>query len=399
MPSVGFAPRGYQLVQVHIVLGSEQLPSIPVTYPQSLAKNGASSLSLEPSGAQAAVQSFHQDVKKLPQNVVPTNVFKFHNKSFENLSWIFHQTIGHHLKLGEHFRKVYIGKWNLEKSKIRPKHFSLSSDQSPESYSSLLANMYLFLSKDLFQNIKIDTFKFHPLSGGHSERGFPLQSQTDLLQIRLKLENLHAKHVNNSIQDSSVFRMLSSNYSKVLSPGVNNNRLLETYLSHICSNRSIPCQSDVCNMGNTPVSTDDIDAELNVVIKKFLNNLARDGNFVKNSDLYVLPYLHTLITRLHKGERLFERVFVHSADNMFILHLLSALRYNLLWLPRQGSRVVFELYRSTDTHDYFIRILYNGKDITHSIPLCKSKGKGGQLCKVKYFADFHTLKHNSLLSQ
>lgn len=93
----------------------------------------------------------------------------------------------------------------------------------------------------------------------------------------------------------------------------------------------------------------------------------------------------------------FEKVFISAVDRTFLSYLMSSFRYRNVKATHPGSHITIEIYRNQyeKVNPHYLKILYNGIDISHQIPLC-TKFPSWSLCKLKYFVDFQKLKYKSL---
>jgi hypothetical protein len=126
----------------------------------------------------------------------------------------------------------------------------------------------------------------------------------------------------------------------------------------------------------------------------------RDG-----THLAIYPFLKEIVTRLSasatelEGDSHEAPPFVlYSGHDTVIAPLLSALgAYDCKW-PPYASRVVFELWKDVQEKNkssVFLRLIFNGKSVTHLITSCRSYFEGGgashpELCPFDTFTDVLT---------
>lgn len=146
----------------------------------------------------------------------------------------------------------------------------------------------------------------------------------------------------------------------------------------------------------------------------------RAGLYHKYAILAMYPYLNRTATKMERvakdgeggrqpragGEEIFT---LSSAHDVTMAPLLSALGLEEARFPRFAARVVFELWKSPPAMqglqkkragkgekskakdgELFIRVLYNGEDVTFHTTFCRSHDRHGSrpLCPLKNFLSF-----------
>ncbi|XP_047450610.1 2-phosphoxylose phosphatase 1 isoform X2 [Mugil cephalus] len=194
---------------------------------------------------------------------------------------------------------------------------------------------------------------------------------------------------------------------------------IDSLLCHLCHDLSFPC-APVGDSGTGGCLTM---AQFAVIRRQQLDDEAdrrRAGLYRKYAILAMYPYLNRTATKMERvakgneagrqsrvgGEEVFT---LSSAHDVTVAPLLSALGLEEARFPRFAARIVFELWKSpvvtqgqgkkrsgkgekskTKDGELFIRVLYNGEDVTFHTTFCRSHDRhaGQPLCPLKNFLSF-----------
>ncbi|XP_069547148.1 2-phosphoxylose phosphatase 1 isoform X3 [Brachyistius frenatus] len=194
---------------------------------------------------------------------------------------------------------------------------------------------------------------------------------------------------------------------------------IDSLLCHLCHGLSFPCVP-TGESGNGGCLTL---AQFAVIRRQQLDDEVdrrRVGLYRKYAILAMYPYLNRTATKMERvgkfgeagrqpragGEEVFA---LSSAHDVTVAPLLSALGLEEARFPRFAARVVFELWRSPPVTqgqakkkagkgekskakdgELFIRVLYNGEDVTFHTTFCRSRDRpaGQPLCPLKNFLSF-----------
>ncbi|KAG7479081.1 hypothetical protein JOB18_017126 [Solea senegalensis] len=184
---------------------------------------------------------------------------------------------------------------------------------------------------------------------------------------------------------------------------------VDSLLCHLCHDLSFPC---------VPAGGCLTMAQFAVIRRQQLDDEAdrrRVGLYHKYAILAMYPYLNRTASKMERvaksseagrrpraaGEEVFT---LSSAHDVTVAPLLSALGLEEARFPRFAARVVFELWRSPPTTqgqpkkkagiakhgEVFIRVLYNGEDVTFHTTFCRSHERraGQPLCPLMNFLSF-----------
>ncbi|OWF40297.1 2-phosphoxylose phosphatase 1-like [Mizuhopecten yessoensis] len=170
-------------------------------------------------------------------------------------------------------------------------------------------------------------------------------------------------------------------------------------LSPLICDKSLPstgCRGNRCwNVSRSHIGR--LFQVLDKHIEKWMTHIPN----LEHSRLYVFPFLNSLLNSIKNVQLATSpRLLVYTSNEEFMLHLLTAMENKLEKFPRSGSRLVFELLSKSQQQKkhYFLRVLFNGRDVTTSIPLC-SRRYDERVCPLKYFADYHNLNFKNMFSK
>ncbi|XP_034023726.1 2-phosphoxylose phosphatase 1 isoform X2 [Thalassophryne amazonica] len=194
---------------------------------------------------------------------------------------------------------------------------------------------------------------------------------------------------------------------------------IDSLLCHLCHGLPFPCAS----VGDGGVGGCLSLAQFAVIRHQQLEDEVERrklGTYHKYAILAMYPYLNRTVAKMEQAARVMEagrlqrsgteEIFsLSSAHDVTIAPLLSALGLKGAKFPRFAARVVFELWRSpTQTEgqpkkragknkkskakdgELFIRVLYNGEDVTFHTAFCRSHNRrvSQPLCPLKNFVSF-----------
>lgn len=194
---------------------------------------------------------------------------------------------------------------------------------------------------------------------------------------------------------------------------------IDSLLCHLCHGLSFPC----ITMGDSGTKGCLTIAQFAVIRRQQLDDEVdrrRVGLYHKYAVLAMYPYLNRTATKMERvardseagrqpragGEEVFT---LSSAHDITIAPLLSALGLEEAHFPRFAARIVFELWKSPQAaqgqqkkkaskgekskakdRELFIRVLYNGEDVTFHTTFCRSHDRHASqpLCPLKNFLSF-----------
>lgn len=190
---------------------------------------------------------------------------------------------------------------------------------------------------------------------------------------------------------------------------------IDSLLCHLCHGLSFPCASAGGGGGGGGGGVRCLTMEQFAVIRRQQRDddldRSRVGLYRQYATLAMHPYLNQTAAKMERASREGaggEEVFsLASGHDITISPLLSALGLAEVSFPRFAARVVFELWRSPPAKParkrsgegegskgtgggLFIRILYNGEDVTFHTAFCGSHDRraGQPLCPLDNFLSF-----------
>lgn len=352
--TAGNAPEGFVLEQIHVLLE----PGIKSS------KNQLNCVSVPNSNHQLANHT-NQFLKHTAFLKTFRNV-PIANSSVHCLKEELHPLAHLQLQeLGKQYKKFYVEKWNLESSHVAPKHFRLQSLDKGTSLSTLVSFLHGMLPHSHFQNMII-------------HKADPTGKESNSNNLNLECNFLH------NLTDH-----LSKHFSKNSREFHGVKKFSSIVLPKICTSLSQ-------NSRNLPPKYMVQNSILQIDKGMKLCSSQKACQYL--TDLHTYPWLYMFIKRVKKIDSLFEKVFISAVDRTFLSYLMSSFRYSNVKATRPGSHMTIEIYRNQyeKVNPHYLKILYNGIDISHKIPLC-TKFPSWSLCKLKYFVDFQKQKYKSLL--
>lgn len=351
--SAGNVPEGFVLEQIHVLLQ----PGI------TSSKNDLNCVSVPNSSHQLANHtnqflkhiSLHKSFRNIPTANNSVHCLK------EELHPLAHLQLH---ELGKQYKKFYIEKRNLESSYVSPKHFRIHSLDKRDSLSSLVSFLHGMLPHSHFQNMIINKAD----ATGREPNSNILNLECNFMH---NLTDHLSKHFSKHSGDFHGFR----NFSSIVLPKIC------TSLSQ--KSRNLTTEYVVQN------SILQIDKGMKLCSSQ------RDCQYL--ADLHTYSWLKLFVKRVKMTGSRFEKVFISAVDRTFLSYLMSSFRYRNVKATHPGSHITIEIYRNQyeKVNPHYLKILYNGIDISHQIPLC-TKFPSWSLCKLKYFVDFQKLKYKSL---
>lgn len=190
------------------------------------------------------------------------------------------------------------------------------------------------------------------------------------------------------ISNSTLYRSIKAQMSRILAvpseklPWIG--AMLDALMPYACHNAPLPCGSNGC-----------VTWPLVNQMWQFVHNMSASehGSYVheKADRLRAYPLLTEICLNLRNvthGST--NKLTVYSGHDQTLLPILTSLGiFDFEWLP-YASRLVFELYRSLykpvqkiANGTYVLKIVYNGKDKTSQVRMCKTLESG--MCRLDDF--------------
>lgn len=286
-----------------------------------------------------------------------------------------------HMLSGKFLHDAYLKKWGLISEKDFAKDIHIRSTEYTRTYQSALAFLYGMLPDvKKISEIPIELSSFinfcsTPLTGLTCY--CPMVNRMKAIIKKEEERRNHTAHNDIKMEVATVF---DSKPAKLPWVGA----ILEVLLGYICHGNELPCHQ---NNGEKCVSWNMVNAMWKILDsggKKDISSYAQH----RLSRLQMHPLMHEIAHRMLNRTRKYPgpRVVLYSGHDKTVKPLLMALGiYDGMW-PPYGSRIVFEMY--SKDKQYFIKVLYNGKDKTAKLRFCAEVELVDGLCPLDSFVYF-----------
>ncbi|XP_067898221.1 2-phosphoxylose phosphatase 1 isoform X5 [Heterodontus francisci] len=283
-----------------------------------------------------------------------------------------------HLLNGDHLHDTYIKKHKLLTDNWTMKQLYVESTGKSRTLQSGLALLYSLLPKFEWGKIHV-RYQWSTMFCSNS-CDCPMRNHY-LEEDQRRQYNFRVK---NSLLEKTYIDM-----AKIV--GIPTRRLraanpIDSLLCHFCHNVSFPCTENGCITLNhfKVIKAHQLEDERDRQRKKL---------YYKYALLATHPILNQTVTRMQRiaqGKK--DEIFaLYSAHDVTVAPLLSALGIPDSSLPRFGARIIFEIWQNgKDKKNNFVRILYNGDDVTFQTSFCyRHKVHSKQLlCPFENFLNF-----------
>uniref|UniRef100_A0A670JMX1 2-phosphoxylose phosphatase 1 n=1 Tax=Podarcis muralis TaxID=64176 RepID=A0A670JMX1_PODMU len=283
-----------------------------------------------------------------------------------------------HLRNGQLLRNIYIKKHNLIPSDWTSKHLYLETTGKSRTLQSGLALLYSFLPEFDWKKINFRHQWSTIFCSGSCDcpiRNHYLEEE-QRRQYSLRVKNIHLEK---TYADMAKIVGIPTRQLRASNP-------VDSMLCHFCHNVSFPCTKNGC-----------INLEHFKTIKTHQLEDEKERQEKKYYYLYALLATHPILNqtanrmqRIAEGKR--EELFVlYSAHDVTLSPVLSALGITEARFPRFAARLVFELWKDGKKYkEHFIRILYNGVDVTFQTSFCRDYNKHYTklMCPLEKFVRF-----------
>ena len=270
--------------------------------------------------------------------------------------------VSQHIKLGYLLSKTYFHRFNLTKTKAinSLKVYTTKTSRTFQSALSFLFGLFNQLNETFFyENLPDFIYSFDSYFCGVNESSQYCSlrcSKISILRNKLSLSNLL-----NTNKLASLNAVIE-NLSKIIAP---NAELLPEYSSiisifdginaYLCHHEKLPCHPTYgCVL---PSHVEDIFSYVCLIGKKFQNSYA----YKHLSWLNIYGFLNNLIEEIYDASKF----IIFFGHDITLESLKSVLGFHDCIIPPYASRMTFEVYSRTSKK--YLRILYNGVDVTKQI--------------------------------
>lgn len=268
------------------------------------------------------------------------------------------------LKLGHILRTVYSSLLSISSSD----DIIIYSTKYRRTFQSALAFAYAILSPELLSKVMFkesDSYSYcfdHCACANANNMQLKIkQSTSKRLKSRRVVEKM-LKRVHN------IVHLMSS--SVRVDPYI----LRDSLMTYVCHGAPLPCYRDDCvTSENVNQLFDYLDWDLARYAK---HGLLQKYGLLKSYG-FALNVAMNLLKMVSEGK---PRLVLYSGHDLTAQNLLGALGVlNAQTVsPHYASRLIFEVYRNNTVdstypgRDFYFRVIFNGQDVTRSIPFCKN---------------------------
>ena len=283
-----------------------------------------------------------------------------------------------HLISGIQLRNIYVKQHNLFSEKWNSSHFQISTTGYSRTYQSAVALLYGLIPNFNLSKITIKL------------AGYPAFCTRDMALLTgigcrcgiiSHLKKLGAKEVAQLKTNVTLYRDLVKELSKLADVKVTAvTGFIDAISAYECHNISLPCYGD----GKRCYTKELIDKLWQLRDIKSQGD-ARNQFHQTSARLQVQPLLTNIFRQMEKavtGSNL--KFALYSGHDSTITPLSVSLGFGGSTHPPFAARIVFELYENkSNSRDIFLRILYNGQDVTKLVIFCRGKTTLDGLCPMK----------------
>ncbi|XP_053316964.1 2-phosphoxylose phosphatase 1 isoform X2 [Spea bombifrons] len=282
------------------------------------------------------------------------------------------------LRNGQLLREVYLKKHKLLTKDWTAKQLYFESTGKSRTLQSGLALLYGFLPDFDWKKINIKHQWSTIFCSGHCDcpmrNHFLEEEQRRQYSLRVKNINLEKTYISMAKVVGVPTRQLRASNP------------IDSLLCHFCHNVSFPCTKDGC-----------IDLEHFKVIKSHQIEDEKERHEKQIYSRYAMLATHPLLNqtvnrmlRIANGKK--EELFaLYSAHDVTLSPVLSSIGLTEARFPRFAARLVFELWSNPEKKkEHYIRILYNGEDVTFQTSFCRGQERRSNqpLCPLDKFVSF-----------
>ena len=284
------------------------------------------------------------------------------------------------ISLGEQLRARYVGEGLLFQGKTNvAKKLYVRTTNYERTFQSAMAVMHGFLPSISMSSVSMDVTKnlYHC-----SELYSNLSCSCPMAFQPLSLAD---KNPQVTDDEKRLFRTNVQKVAPFLTDYLRPAPLLESLLPYVCHNLTFPCFNGSC------VTWQTINTLWNITDSQEIRH-AKSNHSALSSRLLAHPLLSEIVARFfnimrYNTQKHAKRFFLFSGHDSTLLPLLQALSIMDGRRPPLASNLVFELY-GVRQKQFYIRILYNGRDWTQYLSFCPPSTLVDGLCPMDNFAYF-----------
>ncbi|XP_071946219.1 2-phosphoxylose phosphatase 1-like [Antedon mediterranea] len=284
-----------------------------------------------------------------------------------------------HLAIGDFLRKVYTPHKLFNPQAIDHKDImNLQTTSFSRTMQSAIALLYGLLPED--QILKTPPMKIARALNFCYGASCNCPAAQQLLNT---VSSEKAKHKT----DNSYTREISKGIKKVLYDKTPNSpklphffALLDHFTSFLCHGEKLPCGPTKC------IELDQVQQVFQYVDKLEQDLKAHeDTTSMKHARLFMYPLLKDIADAIARNKT-DHRFSLYSGHDLTITPFLAILGLSDFRWPNYASRIVIEAWSKAKM--VFIRVLYNGDDMTSNVSFCRNKLNQDGLCPLNKLLDF-----------
>lgn len=292
--------------------------------------------------------------------------------------------IHQHILNGEHLGLKFFRKWELLSSNFSSDDILVKSTEYSRTFQSAIAFMYGFLPQ--FSLNKLIIKKSSNLYFCSKSSGFVCFCPQANLAKQMA-DNFNSKLSHNSSKHQNLIKQLADIYNTKPSHIPWLSAIADIIMANVCHELKLPCNdAGQCADQNLLINI------WKVIDNESLISKTKNHVFIKFSHLIMHPFLVQIAHQMKSvvlANKSVPKFVLYSGHDVTMTPLLVALGISDGLWPSYASRLVIEFYSRVVTQKkihYFIRILYNGLDMTRQLPFCRTVING--LCKFIHFIHF-----------
>ncbi|CAH1774424.1 unnamed protein product [Owenia fusiformis] len=380
----GVVPTDYKVVSVHVLIRhGDRTPMIPVNN-LNISCNFDDIVNRS-----ILLQRYLEYMKSYAvwkNNPFSAILSPFPNSAVCSLSQLTGQGAMQHLNNGDFLRNVYIKRWKLlEDDGLRQKsEVHVRSTVYSRTYQSAVAFLFGFIP-----NFKLEALPIKPQAGIY----FCSTYHTGFNCACAAASQYHsmAEKARSTIsKNDKLWLSVKRDLLKMVKNGQQwLNGLFDISTAHICHGIVPPCFTPGCmkeyiNMTSRVIKVKDRLGHENIY----------NEAYQKFQRLAIHPLIFEIALRMFNQTRSLNvpKFVLYSGHDLTVTALSVALGVNNGEWPKYATRFVLELIQSKNGSKFYIRAIFNGKDITSKVLFCQGKLEEG-LCPANEFFMFVLKEH------
>lgn len=289
-----------------------------------------------------------------------------------------------HLQIGEFLKDNYVHRWRLFGNAYNARKVYIRSTEYSRTYQSAIAFLYGFLPHFNLTELLIERSSNLLMC---SERFFGSSCHCPVIHaLKQSTDRLASFLIQNNSQYYYLAQKIASVYNLKVGQLPWASAMMDVFMFYACHNITLPC-----NTKGQCVDWMVLDNLWEHLDQNGIRQVTTDSTNLKRHRLATHPFLYEIVQSMKtymRGNSII-KFQLYSGHDVTVTPVLTALGAHSGKWPPYASRIVFELYsyRRNRQKRYYIRILYNGQDVTNLTPFC-SFASNENLCPFEKFSTF-----------